>query len=303
MSLDTGNFDKEKVWGGLNRPGISQDAADITVFGIPFDEGTSFRSGASEAPLAIRKTTYSMPPTTSLFEDISRLRVLDLGDFTEKNRDVLFDQVEKKTCELVRNKKFFTMIGGDHSTTIPVLSGIDRALAEPFGIIHIDAHFDLCDELAGDRLSHGCTERRAVELKNVGNSSNIFFLGIRSPELDEINFIHNNPVNIIDMNMFDILGLSRVVEEVIRKMEHLNHIYLTIDIDCLDPAVSAGTGTPCLGGFNSRELMNLIRGLFSLPIIGFDVVEVAPSLDPSLASVFAGRRIITECWGNHIRGK
>ncbi len=224
-----------------------------------------------------------------------------MGDFSNKDRTALFDEVEQQVFELVSQNKFFTMIGGDHSTTIPVQRGINRALNEPFGIIHIDAHFDLCDQMDGDNLSHGSTERRAIEMKNVGSPDNIYFLGIRSIELDELKFMKENKINVINAYDFNQLGVEKISEMVCSKMSKFNKIYLTIDIDCLDPAYSAGTGTPQFGGSNSRELLNLLKNLFEIPIIGFDVVEMAPSLDPSLTSLFAGRKIITECWGHVAR--
>jgi len=84
-------------------------------------------------------------------------------------------------------------------------------------------------------------------------------------------------------------------------MAPFSHVYVTIDIDCLDPAYAAGTGTPQFGGLHSRDLLTLLRGIFELPVIGFDIVEIAPKLDPSLAALFAGRKIITECWGHQYR--
>ena len=195
------------------------------------------------------------------------------------------------------------MIGGDHSTTIPVQKGIDRALKEPFGIIHIDAHFDLCDTLEGDPLSHGSTERRALELNNVPHSESIFFLGVRSVEVDELDFIERNKINVINSHKLHRMKVDETLEIVSKKMKGFKKIYLTLDIDCLDPAYAAGTGTPQFGGLNSRLLLDLLHGLFELPIIGMDVVEVAPALDPSLTSVFAARKIITECWGHYLRKK
>lgn len=289
------------IWAGLNRPDISIQEADIIVFGIPYDGGVSFRDGAKDAPAALREITYTITPTTEYFEDISELNILDIGDFEEPTREDLFKKVENKVSELVKQNKFFTMIGGDHSTTIPVQRGINKSLSEPFGIIHIDAHFDLCDELEGDTLSHGSTERRALELNNVASTENIFFIGIRSIEMDELAFMKNNKVNVINAHDFHSLGVNKVVEAVKAQMGRFNKIYLTLDIDCLDPAYAAGTGTPQFGGLYSRDLLNLLKGIFELPIIGFDVVEIAPKLDPSLTSLFAGRKIITECWGHYFR--
>ncbi len=289
------------IWAGLNKPDLPIQDADIIVFGIPYDGGVSFRNGAKDAPAALREITYTIAPTTEYFEDISGLKILDIGDFDSPVREKLFAEVENKVYELVKKDKFFTMIGGDHSTTIPVQRGINRALQEPFGIIHIDAHFDLCDTLEGDHLSHGSTERRALELDNVNSTENIYFIGIRSIEMDELAFMRNNKVHVINAHDFHRLGVDKVIDAVKSQMGAFKKIYLTLDIDCLDPAYAAGTGTPQFGGLYSRDLLDLLKGLFELPIIGFDVVEIAPKLDPSLTSLFAGRKIITECWGHQYR--
>lgn len=295
MIKDTG------IWAGLNKPDLPLEEADIVVFGIPYDGGVSFRSGAKAAPNALREITYTIPPTTEHFESIAELKVVDLGDFTGKTRDIIFEKVKENVYNLVKKEKFFTMIGGDHSTTIPVQRGIDKALDEPFGIIHIDAHFDLCNRLEGDDLSHGSTERRALELKNVTDSGSLFFIGIRSIENDELEFMNSNKINVINAYEFNKLGVEKVVKQAKEKMGRFKKIYITLDIDCLDPAYAAGTGTPQFGGLTSRQLLDLLYGLFDLPVIGLDVVEVAPSLDPSLTALFAARKIITECWGHQLR--
>ncbi len=295
---------ENKIWGGLC-DGYGQidklEEADIVVFGIPFDGNVSYRDGAKDGPSAIRKTTKPIPPTTEYFEDLTGTKVVDLGDYYNSNCEILFEEVEKKVSDLVNKNKFFTMIGGDHSVTIPVLRGINNAIDHDFGIIHIDAHFDLCDELEGSKVSHGCTERRAVELEHIEGSKSIFFIGIRSAELDEVNFMKENEVNVISSADYERLGTDKVIETVKEKMSHFKSIYLTFDIDSLDPAYAAGTGTPKFGGLTSRQALDLLKGLFDLPIIGFDVVEVAPKLDNSMTSVYAAQRIITECWGHQIR--
>lgn len=292
---------EKEIWAGLNRPGITMEKADVVVAGIPFDGGVSFRSGAAEAPRALRSITYTICPTTEEFELFDDMKVLDLGDLEGNSREEIFRQVEDVAAEVVRAGRFFTFIGGDHSVTIPILWGIDKALDEPFGIVHIDAHFDLCDEMDGDPLSHGSTERRALDLQNVPGTEALFFVGIRSAETQEVAFIRENPVNVITSRELSRIGVERALERVKEKMSGFGKIYVTLDIDCLDPAYAAGTGTPKFGGMTSRELLNFLYGLFELPVIGFDVVEVAPGLDPARTSVFAARRIITECWGHHYR--
>ncbi len=288
---------KEGIWAGLNQPDITIIDSDIVVLSVPFDGGVSFRNGAKDGPEAIRSITYSIAPTTEDFRSIKHIKVKDIGDVDGTTRDELFSNTEQIVEDLVKKNKRFTIIGGDHSITIPVLRGIDKAVDKNFGIIHIDAHFDLCDTLEGDHLSHGSTERRALELEYVDSDSQ-FFIGIRSIEEDELEFISKNPVNVINAKRFNKLGVDEVFNQVKKVMEKFEAIYITLDIDCLDPAYAAGTGTPQFGGLTSRQLLDLLEKLFTLPIIGFDVVEVAPKLDPALTSVFAARKIITECWGH-----
>lgn len=291
----------QRIWAGLNRPEIPMEKADIVVFGIPYDGGVSFRSGAKEGPAAIRNITYTIAPTTERWVDLSSLKILDVGDMNGLNRDELFQQAEETAYSIVKAGKLLTMIGGDHSTTIPVLRGINRAVDKPFGIIHIDAHFDLCHEMGGDLLSHGSTERRALELENVPDTESIFFVGVRSVESEELEFIRKNKMNIIKALDIRRDGVAKTIETIKEKMSRFDQIYMTIDIDSLDPAYAPGTGTPQFGGLDSRELLDLLYGLFELPIIGFDVVEVSPKLDETSIAEFAARKILTECWGHHLR--
>lgn len=286
-----------RSWCGLNRPYMSEEEADAVIFGIPFDGGVSFRGGACEAPKVLRENTKCSTPCTERLHYYDDFNVLDIGDF-EGDRDEIFAQVEDKVKELVEKGVRFTMIGGDHSVTIPVERGIDAALEEEFGIIHIDAHMDLCHALDGDLLSHGSTEQRALELRNISGLENLFFIGIRSIEPDEFEFHKANKIQV--KTSYDCYheGIDAVVEECISKMRRFSKVYITFDIDALDPAYAAGTGTPQFGGLTSRMAMTLVQELFTnLNVIGFDVVEIAPTLDDSLAAMFAGRKLVTEAWG------
>lgn len=294
---------EEELWAGLNRPQISMENADVVVFGIPFDGGVSFRAGAKDGPRELREVTYSICPITERWESFSDLKVLDLGDIEGKDREKIFKQAGEIAYQAIKTKKLLTMIGGDHSTTIPILRGIDKALDEPLGIIHLDAHFDLCDEIDGNYLSHGSTERRALELKNISDIGNIFFVGVRSIEAQELPFIRDKKINILNAMDIRQQGVDKSLEKIREQMKKFPRIYLTIDIDVLDPAYAPGTGTPQFGGLDSRELLDLLYGIFELPIIGFDVVEMAPGLDDSKIAIFAARKIITECWGHYYRKK
>ena len=300
MLLKNSITEDKTIWAGLNHPELPLEEADIAVFGIPYDGGVSFRSGTCEAPQELRKITHTISPTTEDFRDISSVKVKDLGDCVGKDRDEMFAEAEELAYQAVKAGKFFTMIGGDHSVTIPAHRGVNRAVEEDFGIIHIDAHFDLCHEMHGDILSHGSTERRATELSHVGDSDDLYFLGIRSIESDELEFYQNNKINVLSAADVDHLGVPAALERMVSHMKRFSKVYITLDIDCLDPAYAAGTGTPQFGGLTARQLLDLLKGLFDgLNIIGMDVVEVAPRLDPSLAALFAARKSITECWAHH----
>ncbi len=298
MRVRDGYAKDKGAWCALNRPDIEEKEADIVIFGIPFDEGVSYRSGANMGPSTLRENTFSSTPYTEDFESLTELKVHDGGDF-KGTRDEIFPEVEEYTEMLVREGKFFTMVGGDHSVTIPVHKGIDDALDEEFGIIHIDAHFDLCDELGGDELSHGSTERRAIELDNVGSTDNLYFIGIRSIEPDEYQFKSKNKVNVFNAKACHEKDPEEIAGKVAEHMERFDKVYITLDIDCLEVGFAPGTGTPQFGGLYPRQVLRILEILFErLDVIGFDVVEVAPPLDaPAHTAMFAARKIITEVWG------
>ena len=288
---------RPETWFGLNKPDKSCFETDAVIFGIPYDGGVSYRGGAAEAPDLLRANTDHATPCSERLDFFSDFSVYDAGNFEGGTREDIFKAVQAFVKELVSKGQKFTMIGGDHSVTIPVERGINEALDEPFGIIHIDAHMDLSYELEGDPLSHGSTEQRALELVNVGSTDNLYFIDIRSIEPDEFEFSRTHDIQVKRAWECYHEGIEAVADDCIAKMKKFNKVYLTFDIDALDPAYAGGTGTPQFGGLTSRMALTLIQKLFSeLNIIGFDVVEIAPPLDDSLAAMYAGRKIITEGW-------
>lgn len=293
------DFSKDKrTWFGLNRPDLSEEDVDAVIFGIPYDGGVSYRGGTAQAPDFLRANTLHATPCTERLDWFGDFTVHDGGNFIGDDREVFFAQAQAYVEGLVSSGKRFTMVGGDHSVTIPVERGINDALDEPFGIIHIDAHMDIDDALEGDPLSHGSTERRAMELENIGSEDNLYFIGIRSIEPDEFSFYKTHDIHVKTAYDCYAEGIDAVAEDCIEKMKRFSKVYLTFDIDALDPAYAGGTGTPQFGGLTGRMALTLLQKLFrALPIIGFDVVEIAPPLDDSYASMFAGRKLISEAWG------
>lgn len=288
-----------EAWCNLNCPDVAEKDVDVVLFGIPYDKGVSYRGGAAEGPDCLRQNTFTSTPYTERLRSIEELKVLDAGDFCDAERDEMFAEIEKYVEGLVRDGVKFTMIGGDHSVTIPVQRGVNNALDEQFGIIHIDAHFDLCDKLYGDSLSHGSTERRALEMSNIGGTENLYFIGIRSIEPDEYQFKATHDVQV--KTAYDCFheGIEAVADDCVARMKKFDKIYLTFDIDALDPGYAAGTGTPQFGGITPRMALTLLEKIFAeLNVIGFDIVEVAPALDPSLTAMYAARKLMTEMWGH-----
>lgn len=284
-------------WSGLT---TSADNAPIGLLGVPFDSAVSFRPGAAHAPASLRRYSQFMTPVT---EEGRRLPSACIRDYGDVDRDLdwerFFGSVEAAAKTALRHP-FALFIGGDHSVTIP----LHRAFAEtvgsaaqpaPWGIIHIDAHTDLMDSYMGHKWSHACTARRALELPGMSPERLVFF-GIRSYEEHELVFLEENPsIGLYNARWMHRNGIEAAAAEAIRRMTGVQHIYLTLDIDCLDPAYAPGTGTPEAGGLTTRDLIEFLRPLFAaLPIRAMDVVEIAPPLDSSDITTVAALKLLYE---------
>lgn len=286
------------IWAGLNNPALPIEETDAVVLGLPYDGASSYRRGSALAPDRIRSISTHIPPTTEEGGLLTSLKLRDLGNMEpgSLSQKAYFAAVEEKAASLF-GKTIPFFIGGDHSVTIPLLTAAARVFEEPLGVIHLDAHTDLCQELSGNILSHGCTHRRALESPHIG-LQNIHFIGIRSFELQELEFLKGRKASIYTARTLFDRGAGSVAGEVCRKLGPLKHIYITLDIDFLDPAAAPGTGTPKPGGFSTREMLELLRLFARLPIIGMDVVEVSPPLDHADITSFAAQRALTEMWGH-----
>jgi agmatinase len=289
------------IWNGLHNPKLKPQEADVVVLGLPFDGAASYRKGAAEAPDRIRSISHHIAPTTEEGVSLEHLKILDLGNLSPAglSQEAYFEAVENKATELF-DYTFPTFLGGDHSVSIPLLRAAAKKWGSGLGVIHLDAHLDLCFELEGNRLSHGCTHRRIIE-GGLLPFEQVWFVGIRSFEEQESAFIKDHPVNMITATEIYEKGLSTVAGRVVEGLQKCDAVYLTIDIDFLDPAFAPGIGTPKPGGFSTRELLAFLKAFTALPVIGLDLVEVAPPLDLADITSFAAQRAITEAWGYFIR--
>ena len=262
------------------------DYAQIVLFGAPFDSTTSFRPGARFGSAAIRHESFGLE-TYSPYQDkdLTDIKVFDCGDLELcfGSAEAALKDIEEKAGEILFDGKMPFLIGGEHLVTL----GAVRAVAERYPnlhIIHFDAHADLRDDYLGAQLSHACVMRRCHELTGDGR---IHQFCIRSGDRAEFAFAKAHT----DMHKFSFDGLKELTEKL---AEEHTPVYLTIDLDCLDPALFCGTGTPEAGGVSFTELLDAILTVSKTNIVGADVNELAPMLDASGASTAAACKIVRE---------
>ena len=274
------------------------EEAKISILGIPFDGGQSQELGAAKGPAKIREFAEEFMPAST--DDWHLLEfqplVYDFGDVDMSGTwEESFARVEKEALALMRHDKFHLFLGGDHSVTIPLHKAFAKAReGKKIGIIHFDAHFDLCDCYDGHIWSHANTEKRALD--DIIDPEDLLFLGIRAAEPEEVDIIRSEPaITVLSASDLDEMGWKECAAVIADKFQGYDHIYFTLDIDVLDPAFAPGTGTPVSGGITSRELINLVRFILkNLPVRDMDIVEVAPPLDVNDITSWAAMRIIEE---------
>lgn len=262
------------------------EESKIVLFGAPFDSTTSFRPGARFGSSAIRHESFGIE-TYSPYQDkdLTDLKVFDCGDLElcfGSPEDALKD-IEEQARKIVNDGKLPIMLGGEHLVTFAAVKAVFEKYPK-MHIIHFDAHADLRDDYLGAKLSHACVIRRCYELVGDGR---IHQFCIRSGDREEFRFADNHT----DMHKFDFDGLTELVTEL--KSDNLP-VYFTIDLDCLDPSVFCGTGTPEAGGVNFKELLNAILEVSKTNIVGADLNELAPMLDISGASTAVACKVLRE---------
>ncbi len=282
-------------WSGLTG---DPSVADLAVFGVPYDGGASFRLGAAEAPQRIRSLTPHVAPYTEQGGALSGLAVVDLGD-VEPHPD--WETMDARIAAIARRAQAFPFsiaLGGDHSITLPIARSHAQTLTGPIGYLQFDAHLDLMDRFEGSRFSHACTGRRVLELPGFSPDYSAF-IGIRSWLGDERAFLAEHPsIHIEPARVITDEGADAVLSRVLPRFRGLPAVYVSLDIDALDPAYAPGTGTPEAAGVSTRDLLRLLEAVFRmLPVRAFDLVEVSPPLDPSDMTSFAAIKILYEIFG------
>jgi agmatinase len=268
--------------------------ADVAVLGVPFDGGTTFRAGPRFGPAAVREAALLLRPYNEPLDaaPFRSLQVVDAGDAPATPIDILaaHDVIEASAASLHALGARVLAIGGDHSVSLPLL----RAAAARHGrlsLLQLDAHTDTWDSYFGSKVTHGTIFRRAAEEDLIDPHASVQ-IGLRGSLYGADDYADNRALgfNMLLAREFDDAGVRGALDFA---LQHLRGpVYVTVDIDVLDPAFAPGTGTPEAGGLSSRELLALLRGLAAgPPIVSADVVEVSPPYDPAGSTAVAGANV------------
>ncbi len=266
----------DRNWIGQNQ---DYDSSDIVMIGLPFDGTVSYRSGSRFAPEQIRLASWGLEDYSPRFnKHLEDVNFHDAGDleFPLGNTYKSLDLIEKNVEEIYKDGKRVFGIGGEHLVTLPEIKAVAKFYKD-LAIVHFDAHTDLREEYLGEEMSHSAVIRHASKI--VG-AKNIKQIGIRSGMKEEWDFMKENNTLISNYS-----GLDELKNKP---------IFVTVDLDVLDPSVMPGTGTPESGGMQFNELMGWFEYLKDFNIVGADVVELAPDYDASGVSTAVATKVIRE---------
>jgi agmatinase len=271
--------------------------ADIAVVGVPFDSGTSYRPGARFGPQHVRASSKLLRPYNPV-QDIAPFhaqQVVDAGDLVCNPFDITeaISQIDAGARTVLESADRLVTIGGDHTIALPLL----RVAHEKYGeiaVVHFDAHLDTWDTYFGAPVTHGTPLRRASE-EGLIDKTACMHVGTRGSLYDARDLVDDEALGfqVIGCHLLDDLGPGGVIEQLKRRVGS-KPVYVSIDIDVLDPAFAPGTGTPEAGGLSSRELLQIIRAFAELNLVGADIVEVAPAYDHAEITGIAAAHVAYE---------
>src|SRR5438552_3424519 len=255
---------------------------DVALMGIPYDGGTSYRTGARFGPRAVREQSSLIRPWHPVLKvhPFERLRVADYGDIDVVPISIerTYEEIERGVQRVVEAGAVPVCVGGDHSITLPILRAIARRHG-PVRVVHFDAHPDTWDEYFGSKYFHGTPFRRAIE-EGLIDSRRMIQVGIRGPLYgpEDFAFHQQHGIEFHRIESVKEQGTAWVAERFSR-LRTGGPVYCSFDIDAVDPAYAPGPGTPEVGGLTSYEALVLVRALAGMPLVGADVVEVSPLYD------------------------
>ena len=272
---------------------------DVAIIGVPFDAGTSYRPGARFGPQSVRQASRQLRTNYHPNYDVEPFKVqqvADAGDIACNPFDIdeAIKQIEKGSTELLQKVGSIVTIGGDHTIALPLLRSINKKVGGPVALVHFDAHLDTWDTYFGAPYTHGTPFIRAREEKLFLDDASMH-IGIRGP-LYSTNDLKNDRelgFKTIHCDEFQTNTIDQIVKRIKDRIGN-NPLYISIDIDVLDPAHAPGTGTPEVAGMTTREILNVLRGLAGSQLVSADVVEVAPAYDHAELTSTAAATIVYE---------
>ena len=285
----------------LTAPYVPVDAEEpdfgnlqVAIVGVPMDLGVTNRPGSRFGPRAMR-TIERIGPYNHVLgcAPVHDLRVADIGDVPFRSRyrlELCHDDIEKRINQIVDAGVIPLSVGGDHSITHPILKAVGKK--QPVGMIHIDAHCDTGGAYDLTKFHHGGPFRNAV-LDGVLDPTRTVQIGIRGSSEYLWEFSYESGMTVIHAEEVTGMGIPAIIEKA-KAIIGDGPTYLTFDIDSLDPSFAPGTGTPEIGGLTTREVLEIIRGLKGMNIVGGDVVEVAPQYDATTNTAHAGAQMLFE---------
>ncbi len=274
-----------------------QEKFDVALLGIPFDGGVSYRPGGRFAPATVRNASslgrgFHWTRGLAVFE---KLKVADIGDCPTVPIDLeqTYVQIEKFIGEVLKSGKKFISVGGDHSTTLPVLRALRKHYGQPLAFVHFDAHMDTYPAAWGKEFHHGSFARHAIE-EGLVDPTKMVQIGLRGPlaGADDLNFIKKyqiRQITVEDVNEKPWAEIQKTLQSFDR-----TPTYISFDIDCLDPAFAPGTGTPIPGGLTSYQAQKILRALKIPNLVGGDVVEISPPFDHADITSLIGVEVMFE---------
>ena len=280
--------------------------ADVAVVGIPFDSGVTYRPGARFGPQAVRQASRLLRPYHAGLdvEPFGVQQVADAGDIACNPFDIqeAIGQIQAAARELLGSAGHLVALGGDHTVALPMLRAVNERVGR-VALVHFDAHLDTWDTYFGAPYTHGTPFRRAFEEGLLAEERSMH-VGTRGPlyartDLSDDSSMGFRVVPTMDLETEGVAGVAERIRDRVGDAP----VYVSIDVDVLDPAYAPGTGTPEAGGLSSRELLGILRGLAGLPIVSADIVEVSPPYDHAETTAIAASHVAYELIALMAKGK
>jgi agmatinase len=294
---------------GVDRCDLEDSAsfadADVVIVGAPFDGGTSYRSGARFGPQAMRSACYlahdgSRPSLALRVDGLQDMRVVDAGDVELYSGDAVKScaDLEEVIEKIAQAGAIPLVLGGDHTITWPDVTGVARARGwGKVSVIHFDAHADTGDIEFGSLVGHGQPMRRLIE-SGAARGDRFLQMGLRGywPGPETLDWMAEQGMRSYEMTEIVARGFDECLTEAFTiATDECDGVFLSVDIDVCDPGHAPGTGTPEPGGLSARQLLDAVRRIcYELPVVGIDVVEVAPPYDHADITALLGNRVVLE---------